>query len=145
MHLRLVKQVTDGLVKKNSLVQRVTAEALSGELEGKGIIVIPLSRPLADGRNSMHLSNDILSIQKSTRLEIQRDYIPNVIEPSFGIRRILYCPMEHGKMLPERSCRCFFLVAQPSCPPDCGAWASPTILTFPWRLLYANALLATMS
>ncbi|KAI9877267.1 MAG: Glycine--tRNA ligase 1, mitochondrial [Pleopsidium flavum] len=41
------------------------------------------------------LDKDLLTIEKRTRVENTREYTPNVIEPSFGIGRILYCLMEH--------------------------------------------------
>jgi glycyl-tRNA synthetase len=41
------------------------------------------------------LEKDIVTIQKEVRTETMREYIPNVIEPSFGIGRILYSLMEH--------------------------------------------------
>jgi len=42
------------------------------------------------------LNKDVVSIQKESRLITTREYIPNVIEPSFGIGRILYSLMEHA-------------------------------------------------
>lgn len=44
---------------------------------------------------SVELSNDVLSIEKVTAVETTRDYTPNVIEPSFGIGRIVYSLLEH--------------------------------------------------
>ena len=38
---------------------------------------------------SVELSNDVLSIEKVTAVESTHQYIPNVIEPSFGIGCIL--------------------------------------------------------
>ncbi|KAI0431090.1 glycyl-tRNA synthetase 1 [Xylaria sp. FL1042] len=51
--------------------------------------------PLADGTSSVvELSRDLLTIQKVTRLQTTGEYTPNVIQPSFGIGRLLYCPLE---------------------------------------------------
>jgi glycyl-tRNA synthetase len=41
------------------------------------------------------VSKDLVIIEKRKRVEHTRDYIPNVIEPSFGIGRILYALCEH--------------------------------------------------
>ncbi|OAA78096.1 glycyl-tRNA synthetase [Akanthomyces lecanii RCEF 1005] len=41
------------------------------------------------------LTAEICSIKKITRVENMREYTPNVIEPSFGIGRILYSILEH--------------------------------------------------
>lgn len=42
------------------------------------------------------LGTDMLAIVKRTRVEHQREYVPNVIEPSFGIGRLIYCVLEHS-------------------------------------------------
>jgi glycyl-tRNA synthetase len=41
------------------------------------------------------LDRAIVKIEQSTRVENVREYVPNVIEPSFGIGRILYSLLEH--------------------------------------------------
>lgn len=41
------------------------------------------------------LDKDLVKIEKRKRVEHVREYTPNVIEPSFGIGRILYSLMEH--------------------------------------------------
>ena len=38
---------------------------------------------------------DIIAIEKRERVDTTREYTPNVIEPSFGIGRILYSLIEH--------------------------------------------------
>ncbi|KAF2721283.1 glycyl-tRNA synthetase [Polychaeton citri CBS 116435] len=43
----------------------------------------------------VELTKDLVSFAKVQRTETMREYIPNVIEPSFGIGRILYSLMEH--------------------------------------------------
>lgn len=43
----------------------------------------------------VELGRDLLNIVKRTRVENVREYTPNVIEPSFGIGRILYSVLEH--------------------------------------------------
>ena len=43
----------------------------------------------------VELDKELVSFEKESRMETMREYIPNVIEPSFGIGRILYILMEH--------------------------------------------------
>jgi len=44
----------------------------------------------------VELDKDLITIEKRTRVENTREYIPNVIEPSFGIGRILYSLIEQN-------------------------------------------------
>ncbi|KAF9456291.1 hypothetical protein BDZ94DRAFT_1178043 [Collybia nuda] len=48
-----------------------------------------------DGRE-IQLTPDVLSIERKTFKQSIREYIPNVIEPSFGLGRILYTLLEHS-------------------------------------------------
>jgi glycyl-tRNA synthetase len=45
---------------------------------------------------TVQLDKDIVTIAKEARTVTMREYVPNVIEPSFGIGRILYSLMEHA-------------------------------------------------
>lgn len=47
------------------------------------------------GVGKVEFGPDMLKIVKRTRVEHQREYTPNVIEPSFGIGRIIYSVLEH--------------------------------------------------
>ncbi|RDW61897.1 glycine--tRNA ligase [Aspergillus mulundensis] len=67
-------------------------EKLSLDLEKSGKIEIDVEG-VASGQ--VELEKDIIKIEKRTRVENVREYTPNVIEPSFGIGRILYSLMEH--------------------------------------------------
>lgn len=67
-------------------------EKLSISLEKDGKIEVPVAE-MEGGK--AELDKDIVSIAKETRTETMREYTPNVIEPSFGIGRILYSLMEH--------------------------------------------------
>ncbi|KAJ8120958.1 hypothetical protein ONZ43_g2471 [Nemania bipapillata] len=42
------------------------------------------------------IPGDLIKIEQRTRTENVREFVPNVIEPSFGIGRILYALMEHS-------------------------------------------------
>ncbi|KAF9017080.1 glycine-tRNA ligase [Hymenopellis radicata] len=48
-----------------------------------------------DGK-SFDLTPDYLTIERKTFKQSTREYTPNVIEPSFGLGRILYCLLEHN-------------------------------------------------
>jgi len=68
-------------------------EKLSLSLEKDGEIEIDVAD--IDGGKAK-LNKDVVSIKKESRMVTTREYIPNVIEPSFGIGRILYSLMEHA-------------------------------------------------
>ena len=64
-------------------------ESASKELESG-----PLSVPLPDGR-SVEVDSSCVTFSLKTKTINVREYTPNVIEPSFGIGRILYSLIEH--------------------------------------------------
>ncbi|KAI9753607.1 MAG: Glycine--tRNA ligase 1, mitochondrial [Chaenotheca gracillima] len=65
-------------------------ETQASKLNSEGSIKVTL----ASG-SEVQLDKELLNIVKRTRISNIREYTPNVIEPSFGIGRILYCLMEH--------------------------------------------------
>lgn len=67
-------------------------EKLSLDLREKGKIEIDVP---GIGNGKVEIEKDLLQIEKRTRFEHIREYTPNVIEPAFGIGRILYSLMEH--------------------------------------------------
>ncbi|EOO02847.1 putative glycyl-trna synthetase protein [Phaeoacremonium minimum UCRPA7] len=67
-------------------------EKLAKELEEKGSFTIDVAG-VKDGK--VEVSKDLVSIQWTKRTENTREFTPNVIEPSFGIGRILYSLIEH--------------------------------------------------
>jgi glycyl-tRNA synthetase len=68
-------------------------EKLSLDLEKSGKIEIDVE---GVGSGKVELGKDIVAINKRTRVEHVREYTPNVVEPSFGIGRILYSLFEHS-------------------------------------------------
>ncbi|KAI0998115.1 Glycine--tRNA ligase 1 [Podosphaera aphanis] len=46
--------------------------------------------------SKVEITSDLIVIERRTRIENTREYTPNVIEPSFGIGRILYTLFEHN-------------------------------------------------
>ncbi|KAJ5095106.1 hypothetical protein N7532_007397 [Penicillium argentinense] len=67
-------------------------EKLSLDLESQGKIEIDVE---GVGSGKVELDKDLIKIEKRTRVENVREYTPNVIEPSFGIGRIMYSMIEH--------------------------------------------------
>ncbi|MCJ1356138.1 MAG: Glycine--tRNA ligase 1, mitochondrial [Icmadophila ericetorum] len=85
----------DGKTVENaveSLTQEMR-EKLSLDLKKNGKIDIDVPS-VGDGKVEIH--KDLITIEKRTRVEHIREYTPNVIEPSFGIGRIMYSLMEHS-------------------------------------------------
>ncbi|KAK4137513.1 class II aaRS and biotin synthetase [Trichocladium antarcticum] len=70
-----------------------TLERLAAELGQTGSVAIE-TPALSDGTTRVELPKELLSISKTARLQNIREYTPNVIEPSFGIGRILYSLLE---------------------------------------------------
>ena len=68
-------------------------EKLSISMQKEGKVTVDV--PNMEG-GKVELEKDLVSFQKESRTETMREYIPNVIEPSFGIGRILYSLMEHA-------------------------------------------------
>ncbi|EDO17256.1 hypothetical protein Kpol_538p16 [Vanderwaltozyma polyspora DSM 70294] len=64
---------------------------LSLKLELEGSIQLHVD----DIENDIELTNDDIKIVNETKTIHVREYIPNVIEPSFGIGRIIYALIEH--------------------------------------------------
>lgn len=77
----------------NNLAQDVR-ERLALDLSRDGHVSIDVPG-VADGK-PVQLDKDIFGIERRTRVENIREYTPNVIEPSFGIGRILYALVEHS-------------------------------------------------
>ncbi|KAH8794654.1 hypothetical protein BGZ57DRAFT_920962 [Hyaloscypha finlandica] len=68
-------------------------EALAQDLKLEGKITIDVE---GVGNGKVEISKDLIVIERRKRVENTREFTPNVIEPSFGIGRIIYCLMEHN-------------------------------------------------
>lgn len=66
-------------------------QCIKDELESKGASSVKCS----DGK-TYEITSDLVKITPKTVTEYVREYVPNVIEPSFGIGRILYSLIEHS-------------------------------------------------
>ncbi|KAI4177733.1 MAG: hypothetical protein LQ343_000197 [Gyalolechia ehrenbergii] len=67
-------------------------EKLSLELAENGKIQVDVP---GVGNGKVDVDKDLIKIEKRIRTEHTREYTPNVIEPAFGIGRILYSLLEH--------------------------------------------------
>ncbi|KAI9830758.1 MAG: Glycine--tRNA ligase 1, mitochondrial [Sarea resinae] len=81
-------KAVEAAVEALSQAQR---EQLAETLQKDGKISIDVP---GVGNGKVELEKDIIVIERRTRVENTREYIPNVIEPSFGIGRILYSLIE---------------------------------------------------
>lgn len=68
-------------------------EKLANQLETDGVILLDIIASDSSA-SKVELGKDLIGIVKRTRIENVREYTPNVIEPAFGIGRILYCVLE---------------------------------------------------
>ena len=66
-------------------------EGLAKELKDTGKVALDVP-----GLGKVEVSKDVFAIEHRTRTENVREYIPNVIEPSFGIGRIFLALCEHN-------------------------------------------------
>ncbi|KAJ4407369.1 Glycine--tRNA ligase 1, mitochondrial [Didymella pomorum] len=84
----------DGKTVENAIeaLTQDLREKLSLDLEKEGKIVIDVPG-VGDGK--VEVPKELIKIEKRTRVEHVREYTPNVIEPSFGIGRIVYALCEH--------------------------------------------------
>ena len=82
---KAVKAAVEGLSQE-------LRETMALELKEKGKMEVEVEG--VDGGKA-ELGSDLVQIEWRTRVENVREYTPNVIEPSFGIGRILYSLMEH--------------------------------------------------
>ncbi|OBA24026.1 glycyl-tRNA synthetase [Metschnikowia bicuspidata var. bicuspidata NRRL YB-4993] len=78
---------------QNFLAERTQCELedLAKELADTSKVVLQVPGVESD----VEVGSDLIKIAKVTRVEHVREYTPNVIEPSFGIGRILYSIFEH--------------------------------------------------
>ncbi|KIM94920.1 hypothetical protein OIDMADRAFT_134864 [Oidiodendron maius Zn] len=68
-------------------------EALAQALQADGKITIDVE---GVGNGKVEISKDLIVIERRTRVEHTREFTPNVVEPSFGLGRILYALIEHN-------------------------------------------------
>ncbi|KAK6153826.1 hypothetical protein DH2020_013465 [Rehmannia glutinosa] len=82
---KMVVEALEAMGEKEAMEMKTTLEAM-GEAE---LYVCTLHKVVT-------IKNNIVSISKEKKKEHQRVFTPSVIEPSFGIGRIIYCLYEHS-------------------------------------------------
>lgn len=70
--------------------------ALADKLHTEASITIDVQDSDKSESKSITLSKDIIDIKKQQKKVSGRSFTPSVIEPSFGIGRIIYCILEHS-------------------------------------------------
>ncbi|KAI9850918.1 MAG: Glycine--tRNA ligase 1, mitochondrial [Thelocarpon superellum] len=84
----------DGSLVKAALAALTQAQlnelARTLHRDGKITLAVP-----GVGTGAVELTRDMIAVVRRSRVEHVREYTPNVIEPSFGLGRILYSLMEH--------------------------------------------------
>ncbi|CAI7722933.1 glycine--tRNA ligase, putative [Plasmodium vivax] len=81
------------------LNERTTEEllAIDEELNRKNSYVVSISPSGASSPpSSFELSRDMVKFEKFKKKVQEKNFIPNVIEPSFGIGRLIFCIIEHS-------------------------------------------------
>lgn len=64
---------------------------------------------LTIGDKKFSITKDMVKIKRATKTVLVEEIVPNVIEPSFGIDRIMYSLLEHNfKLRPENELRSYF-------------------------------------
>ncbi|KAI4283311.1 MAG: hypothetical protein L6R35_005212 [Caloplaca aegaea] len=86
--------------KKDGKTVEAAIEGLSQDMRGKMSLELTETGKIqvdvpGVGNGKVDVDKDLIKIEKRTRIEHTREYTPNVIEPAFGIGRILYTLLEH--------------------------------------------------
>ncbi|KZT70552.1 glycyl-tRNA synthetase [Daedalea quercina L-15889] len=83
--------------KETSAVKDIVREMDDAQLlRLKGELAQGTATVVSNDGKEYKLTPDLLTIERKTLKLGKREYTPNVIEPSFGIGRILYCLLEHS-------------------------------------------------
>lgn len=78
-------------------------ERLIAEMEEKNEITI------VSGEKEFKLNNEYIKFSREEKTILEEKYVPHVVEPSFGIGRIVYCIFEHAfRMRESDAARTYF-------------------------------------
>jgi len=97
------KKVIDAVDKINAALDFEAATAIVTQLETHGKATIA----------GIEVSKDVLDSKKGTKRVIGKAVTPSVIEPSYGIGRILYCLFEHAYQIRNTADKRAFLAFKP--------------------------------
>jgi len=87
-------------IKTNTIITTVSklssdeCERLRQELQQNGRIKVDIV--IDEKTETVEVGSDVLSFERKQNRVNGRNYVPSVIEPSFGIGRIIYCVLEHS-------------------------------------------------
>ena len=74
-----------------------------------------------EGKGEFKVSQQHVTFERETRHVVEEKYTPSVIEPSFGIGRIVYCIFEHCfKVRAEEATRTYFFFPPAIAPVKCS-------------------------
>ncbi|KAL8426045.1 hypothetical protein Efla_001963 [Eimeria flavescens] len=90
------KQQQADVIKAIEALTDQQKEALEAALEQTGRCTLQLTTSSSSSSSSCELTRPMVSFQPATKTVGERPFVPSVIEPSFGIGRILHCIMEHA-------------------------------------------------
>ncbi|KAH9329947.1 hypothetical protein KI387_002055, partial [Taxus chinensis] len=105
--------------------QKMIVEALEAMSEGEAMDL--KAKLESEGKTSFKvctlgqtftLTKDMVSISKVIKKEHQRVFTPSVIEPSFGIGRVIYCLFEH----------CFYTRPSKAGDEQCNVFSFPSLV-----------------
>ena len=89
----LFKSASNAIVKHVRNLPKQSLQSLSEELARHGEVAINI--PNVETSQPVTLTSGMVSIAKRPITHTHRTFTPHVIEPSFGLTRILYCTLEH--------------------------------------------------
>ncbi|KAJ0180902.1 hypothetical protein K1T71_002987 [Dendrolimus kikuchii] len=105
------KVINDAL----AAMDNVALEELQSKLEAKGEFTLETEK------GNYKLTPSLVSVKKSQKTVHVEEIIPSVIEPSFGVGRILYCILEHNfKMREGDEQRTYFSLPATVAPMKCA-------------------------
>lgn len=111
-HVELNRKKLGPLFRQHAKAVELAVDSFSQEerrrvaasLQSHSVVTIDVQ---GNPNGKAELDHDLLKIFKRQRLDRHREYVPNVIEPSFGIGRIMYSVLEHVYWhRPEDEARC---------------------------------------
>ncbi|KAL0489394.1 glycyl tRS [Acrasis kona] len=82
---------TGAIIKQVNSLGQVDRQAYKSKLESQGQVNVTI-----DDGEVISLNKDVLTFTEKQVRTNGRNYVPSVIEPSFGIGRIIYCVLEHS-------------------------------------------------
>jgi glycyl-tRNA synthetase len=110
------KQDTKAISDKVEELSEEEKQKLLAEFEANNEVVIKIS-----DEKEIKLNKDFITFEVVEKTQLEEKYIPSVIEPSFGIGRIVYCIFEHCfNVRPQDAQRTYFTFPPLIAPVKCS-------------------------